>query len=124
MGERGAGAGPWPVAVRDGTPSTRPDGSPTWPYADRCSGWRTLRVTGGGGVRSCAYSRRRFPRQVLEDSARAVRTHPDVVLMPAAFLVVERTGDGNWEPGGGLHATAHDARLEDPPGTLRGEDDD
>ncbi|MFD4314832.1 DUF5954 family protein [Streptomyces sp. NPDC058548] len=32
------------------------------------------------------------------------------MLMPAAFLIVERRGNGSWTPGSGLQATAHDAR--------------
>ncbi|MEV0281179.1 DUF5954 family protein [Streptomyces sp. NPDC050610] len=56
-----------------------------------------------------AYSGSRYPENVLGDSQRAVRTHPDVMLLPAVFRVVE--GDGNgWEIGSGLHATAHDVR--------------
>ncbi|WP_435972170.1 DUF5954 family protein [Streptomyces sp. Qhu_M48] len=61
-------------------------------------------------LRSLAYTGTRFPTPVLEDSARAVETHPDVLLMPAAFLIVERSGDGPWTPGSGLQPTAHDAR--------------
>ncbi|GGT26465.1 hypothetical protein GCM10010222_80340 [Streptomyces tanashiensis] len=61
-------------------------------------------------LRALAYSGTRFPDAVLRDSARAVDSHPDVVLMPAAFLIVERKSNGSWTPGGGLQATAHDAR--------------
>ncbi|MFF9502358.1 DUF5954 family protein [Streptomyces sp. NPDC014656] len=61
-------------------------------------------------LRPLAYSGTRFPAPVLADSARAVESHPDVLLMPAAFLIVERTEDGPWSPGSGLQATAHDAR--------------
>ncbi|MER5204812.1 DUF5954 family protein [Streptomyces sp. NPDC002825] len=61
-------------------------------------------------LRPLAYSGPNFPAPVLADSARAVESHPDVLLMPAAFLIVERTGDGPWSPGSGLQATAHDAR--------------
>ncbi|MEU2510288.1 DUF5954 family protein [Streptomyces sp. NPDC007863] len=61
-------------------------------------------------LRPLAYSGIRFPTPVLTDSARAVESHPDVLLMPAAFLIVERSGDGPWSPGSSLHATAHDAR--------------
>ncbi|MFE6063396.1 DUF5954 family protein [Streptomyces sp. NPDC056431] len=61
-------------------------------------------------LRSSAYSGTRFPGPVPHDSARAVETHPDVVLMPAAFLIVERSGTEPWTPGSGLQATAHDAR--------------
>ncbi|MFE0654379.1 DUF5954 family protein [Streptomyces sp. NPDC059534] len=61
-------------------------------------------------LRPLAYSGTNFPTPVLADSARAVESHPDVLLMPAAFLIVERSGSGPWSPGSGLQATAHDAR--------------
>ncbi|QLE75788.1 hypothetical protein FGW37_33190 [Streptomyces rectiverticillatus] len=46
---------------------------------------------------------------VLADSARAVESHLDVLLL-VAFLIVERTGEGPWSPGSRLQATTHDAR--------------
>lgn len=61
-------------------------------------------------LRSLTYTGTRFPYPVLHDSAQALETHPDVVLMTAAFLIVERSGNEPWTPGGGLQATAHDAR--------------
>ncbi|MGW0122144.1 DUF5954 family protein [Streptomyces sp. NPDC003327] len=61
-------------------------------------------------LRSLAYSGSRFPAAVLHDSARALETHPDVLFMPSAFLIVERSGTEPWTPGSSLHATAHDAR--------------
>ncbi|MFC9344222.1 DUF5954 family protein [Streptomyces sp. NPDC057020] len=61
-------------------------------------------------LRSLAYTGTRFPDAVLHDSAQAVETHPDVLLMPTAFLIVERSGSEPWTPGSGLQATAHDAR--------------
>ncbi|MFD4377574.1 DUF5954 family protein [Streptomyces sp. NPDC058486] len=61
-------------------------------------------------LRPLAYSGTRFPTPVLTDSAQAVESHPDVLLMPAAFLIVERSGDDVWSPGSGLQATAHAAR--------------
>ncbi|MGC4946743.1 DUF5954 family protein [Streptomyces sp. DT224] len=61
-------------------------------------------------MRSFAYRGSRYPADVLRDSERAVDTHPDVLLLPAAFMVVERTGDERWGAGGGLHATPQDAR--------------
>ncbi|MFF8599901.1 DUF5954 family protein [Streptomyces sp. NPDC015232] len=69
-----------------------------------------LRAAERLSLRSLAYSGTRFPAAVLRDSARAVETHPDVMLMPAAFLIVERSGTEPWSPGSGLHPTAHDAR--------------
>lgn len=61
-------------------------------------------------LRSLVYSDTRFPGPVLQDSARALESHPDVVLMPVAFLIIERSGEKSWTPGSGLHATVHDAR--------------
>ncbi|MFD7867158.1 DUF5954 family protein [Streptomyces sp. NPDC059783] len=61
-------------------------------------------------MRSLAYTGSRFPADVRGDSARAVETHPDVLLLPASFIVVERSGKKNWRPGGSLHTTAHAAR--------------
>ncbi|WP_338492096.1 DUF5954 family protein [Streptomyces sp. SJL17-4] len=61
-------------------------------------------------LRPLVYTGSRFPDPVLRDSARAVETHPDVLLMPTAFAIVERSGSGPWTPGSGLQATAHDAR--------------
>ncbi|MEU8619591.1 DUF5954 family protein [Streptomyces sp. NPDC048623] len=61
-------------------------------------------------LRSLTYTGTRFPEPVLHDSARAVESHPDVLLMPALFRIVERSGGEPWTTGSGLHATAHDAR--------------
>ncbi|MET9374034.1 DUF5954 family protein [Streptomyces sp. NPDC002992] len=61
-------------------------------------------------LRSLTYTGTRFPDSVLHDSVRALETHPDVLLLPPAFLIVERSGTEPWTPGSGLQATAHDAR--------------
>ncbi|THA36113.1 hypothetical protein E6R18_01870 [Streptomyces sp. A1277] len=61
-------------------------------------------------MRSLAYSGARFPKAMLRDSARALRTHPDIFLMPTAFTIVERSGDGPWSVGSRLHTTPHEAR--------------
>ncbi|MFJ9813377.1 DUF5954 family protein [Streptomyces sp. NPDC101158] len=42
------------------------------------------------------------PPPVLADFARAVETHPDVLLMPLDFMIVERTDNGLWCPCSGL----------------------
>ncbi|MFJ8311422.1 MULTISPECIES: DUF5954 family protein [unclassified Streptomyces] len=60
-------------------------------------------------LRGLAYAGSRFPENVRSDSRRAVGTHPDVMLLPAAFRVVERNGPG-WKIGSGLHASAHETR--------------
>ncbi|MFJ3768995.1 DUF5954 family protein [Streptomyces sp. NPDC090082] len=61
-------------------------------------------------LRSLVYTGARFPHRVLRDSEHARESHPDVLLLPALFRVVERSGGGAWTPGSGLHASAHDAR--------------
>ncbi|MFD0020033.1 DUF5954 family protein [Streptomyces sp. NPDC058382] len=61
-------------------------------------------------LRSLVYTGTRFPAPVLRDSARAVDSHPDVLLLPAAFQIVERSGDEPWTSGSSLHATPHGAR--------------
>ncbi|MGI5347617.1 DUF5954 family protein [Streptomyces sp. CA-250714] len=60
-------------------------------------------------LRDMAYAGSRYPEDVLLDSQRALKTHPDILLLPATFKVVERT-DTEWTSGSGLHASAHDAR--------------
>ncbi|MDJ1133770.1 DUF5954 family protein [Streptomyces iconiensis] len=42
------------------------------------------------GLREKVYSSPRFPAEVLADSRRALRSHPGLVLLPAAFRVLER----------------------------------
>jgi hypothetical protein len=61
------------------------------------------------GVRGFAYSGSRFPDDMRTDSERAVISHPEVMLLPTGFGVVERGGAG-WQPTGILAATPHDAR--------------
>ena len=60
-------------------------------------------------LRSFAYTGSRFPDDVRSDSHRALETHPDVLLLPATFTVVEQNGTG-WRPISCPHASAHDAR--------------
>lgn len=60
-------------------------------------------------MRSLAYSGTRYPPDVLRDSARAVDSHPEVLLLPTTFRVLKHTGD-RWTITGSLHSTAHDAR--------------
>ncbi|MFH8349504.1 DUF5954 family protein [Streptomyces sp. NPDC018045] len=60
-------------------------------------------------LRSLAYTGSRFPEDVRGDSHRALETHPDVMLLPTTFRIVEKSGPG-WQTGGGLHASAHGAR--------------
>lgn len=61
-------------------------------------------------MRSLAYTGSKFPDPVLRDSARAVESHPDVLLLPPAFQIVERSGNEPWSSGSSLHATPHGAR--------------
>jgi hypothetical protein len=51
-----------------------------------------------------------YPRDVREDSARALGTHPGVVLLPTAFTFAEEKDDG-WEPMVRPQPTPHDARV-------------
>ncbi|MEV5599794.1 DUF5954 family protein [Streptomyces sp. NPDC052496] len=60
-------------------------------------------------LRGLAYTGSRFPDSMCEDSRRALETHPDVLLLPTTFRVVERSGSV-WQTGGGLHASPHGAR--------------
>ncbi|MCF3963699.1 DUF5954 family protein [Streptomyces fuscigenes] len=60
-------------------------------------------------LRRFAYTGARFPAEVRADSARAVETHPDVVLLPTGFGVAERRGTV-WTPRSSLLPTPHDAR--------------
>ncbi len=61
------------------------------------------------GLRGFAYRGVRFPAPVRRDSERAVHSHPQVVLLPTLFGVVERERAG-WEPALALQSTPHDAR--------------
>ncbi|MFI6345583.1 DUF5954 family protein [Streptomyces sp. NPDC050560] len=61
------------------------------------------------GLQSFAYTGSRFPEQVRADSLRATETHPQVVLLPVSFGVVEHLDDG-WRPRGSLMPTPHEAR--------------
>ncbi|GAA3793842.1 hypothetical protein GCM10023083_31530 [Streptomyces phyllanthi] len=61
------------------------------------------------GLRDFTYTGSRFPTEVRGDSERAVATHPDLVLLPTSFGVVEHKGH-SWQPRGALMATPHEAR--------------
>jgi hypothetical protein len=60
-------------------------------------------------MRSVSYTGDRYPRAVRQHSARAVLDHPEVLLLPTTFRVLERR-DGEWILTGSLHSTAHGAR--------------
>lgn len=60
-------------------------------------------------MRSLAYTGARYPADVRRDSARAVDSHPEVVLLPTTFRVLDHQ-DGRWSLNGTLHSTAHGAR--------------
>ncbi|HSA52998.1 MAG TPA: DUF5954 family protein [Yinghuangia sp.] len=60
-------------------------------------------------MRTLHYRAPSYPVDVRADSARALSTHPGVVLLPPAFCVVEETDNG-WEPVGPLKSTPHGAR--------------
>ncbi|MGW2407912.1 DUF5954 family protein [Streptomyces sp. NPDC001739] len=61
-------------------------------------------------LRTLAYTGSRFPDDVRSDSQRAVVTHPDVLLLPATFSVVEQAAGGGWMSASALHGSAHEAR--------------
>jgi hypothetical protein len=60
-------------------------------------------------LREFAYTGARFPAEVRADSARSVRTHPDIVMLPTGFGVAERQ-NAVWTPRSSLMPTPHDAR--------------
>ncbi|MFG2987736.1 DUF5954 family protein [Streptomyces sp. NPDC048257] len=60
-------------------------------------------------LRGLCYTGERFPEEVRADARRALDTHPDVLVMPPTFSVVERTR-GGWRPVSGPHVTPHAAR--------------
>ncbi|MCH5672426.1 DUF5954 family protein [Streptomyces gilvus] len=62
------------------------------------------------GLRNFVYAGDRFPGEVITDSERSVTTHPELVLLPTGFGVVERDDDGGWQPRGTLLPTPHAAR--------------
>ncbi|WP_030714692.1 DUF5954 family protein [Streptomyces sp. NRRL F-2580] len=61
-------------------------------------------------LRGLCYTGERFPEDVRADAQRALDTHPDVLLLPPTFTVVERTASRGWRPVSGPHASAHEAR--------------
>ncbi|OEJ30543.1 DUF5954 family protein [Streptomyces subrutilus] len=60
-------------------------------------------------LRDLCYAGERFPEDVRADARRALDTHPDVLLLPAAFTVAEQSA-GGWRPVSGPHESAHAAR--------------
>ncbi|WP_231650393.1 DUF5954 family protein [Streptomyces clavuligerus] len=60
-------------------------------------------------LRDLHYTGDRFPGSVLADSLHALDTHPDILLMPATFTVVQQSENG-WKPVTCLHASVHAAR--------------
>ncbi|MCB5908198.1 DUF5954 family protein [Streptomyces pinistramenti] len=60
-------------------------------------------------LRDMAYAGSRYPDDVRLDSHRALGTHPDILLLPTTFKIVERTDTG-WKSGSGLHTSAQEAR--------------
>ncbi|MFJ6760851.1 DUF5954 family protein [Streptomyces sp. NPDC091273] len=60
-------------------------------------------------LRGLCYTGERFPEDVRADARQALDTHPDVLLLPATFTVVEQTASG-WTPVTGPHVSAHEAR--------------
>ncbi|MGW5392135.1 DUF5954 family protein [Streptomyces koyangensis] len=50
-----------------------------------------------------------FPDDFRADARRAIVTHPDVLILPVTFRLVQRNGF-NWQLGGSLHAAPYWAR--------------
>lgn len=50
-----------------------------------------------------------FPDDFRQDARRAISTHPDVLILPVTFRLVQRRGL-NWQLGGSLHAAPYWAR--------------
>ncbi|MFF8913745.1 DUF5954 family protein [Streptomyces sp. NPDC015032] len=61
------------------------------------------------GLLPLSYTSERFPPDVLEDSQRALRTHPGLVLLPVVFRVMERK-EKSWSMASSQHPTPQDAR--------------
>ncbi|GHF65786.1 hypothetical protein GCM10010218_54200 [Streptomyces mashuensis] len=64
-------------------------------------------------LRDLDYAGARYPEDVCSDSRQALTTHPDVMLLPPVFRVVEKDGAGGtqgWKVGSGVHVSAHEAR--------------
>lgn len=49
-------------------------------------------------LRELRYTGERFPDHVRADARRALDSHPDVLLLPAAFTVAEQTAARGWRP--------------------------
>lgn len=60
-------------------------------------------------LRGLCYTGERFPEDVRADARRALDRHPDVLLLPPTFTVVERRASG-WRPVSGPHASTQAAR--------------
>lgn len=60
-------------------------------------------------LRDLTYTGTRFPTPVRNDSRRARQTHPDVMLLPTTYTLVERSSTG-WTPASAPHPTPHEAR--------------
>lgn len=76
---------------------------------DHIAATSVMEATERLALRELQYRSPRYPAGVRADSRRAVRTHAGIVLLPAAFRVLERTGAG-WEPASTLLASPHAAR--------------
>ena len=60
-------------------------------------------------MRDLTYTGTRFPQEMLHDARQALKDHPDVLLLPTTFRVLEHVDD-RWSIAGNLHTTAHAAR--------------
>ncbi|MFJ3901132.1 DUF5954 family protein [Streptomyces sp. NPDC090025] len=61
-------------------------------------------------LREFSYFGARYPAEVRDESTDALLSHPDVVLLPTTFGIVEKSG-ARWEPQGSIMPTPHEARA-------------
>ncbi|MEV0415543.1 DUF5954 family protein [Streptomyces sp. NPDC050448] len=60
-------------------------------------------------LRGLCYTGSRFPDDVRADARQALDSHPEVLLLPPTFTVVEQSAS-SWKPLSGPHPSAHAAR--------------
>ncbi|WP_420036112.1 DUF5954 family protein [Streptomyces sp. cg28] len=114
MGDGGAIEEPWATDpephIRDWAPNARSapidDALELDPEAPLTPVMASERLA----LRTLAYAGQRYPDAVLRDSAQAVQTHPDVLVLPALFRLVQRSGADSWSVSSRLFATPHDVR--------------
>ncbi|MDJ0462733.1 DUF5954 family protein [Streptomyces sp. H27-C3] len=61
------------------------------------------------GLQDFSYEGDHIPPAMREESRQAVHDHPELILLPVGFGLVERAGKG-WRPRSRIQPTPHDAR--------------